>query len=135
MKLESPKVTLDKSPEETFIFLSDVKNFKNLMPENISKFEVLGKDKFLFALKGMPEIVLKKKEMTPNSKIVLGAAGGKIDFSLTGNITEVEANKSEVQLIFEGEFNAMMAMMIKGPINKFIETLATNMPQAINTIA
>ncbi|MEL0645074.1 MULTISPECIES: SRPBCC family protein [unclassified Olleya] len=135
MKLESPKVTLDKSPEETFNFLSDVKNFKNLMPENISKFEVLGEDKFLFALKGMPEIVLKKKEMTPNSKIVLGAAGGKIDFSLTGNITEVEANKSEVQLTFEGEFNAMMAMMIKGPINKFIETLATNMPQAINTIA
>lgn len=135
MKLESPKVTLDKSPEETFIFLSDIKNFKNLMPENISKFEVLGEDKFLFALKGMPEIVLKKKEMTPNSKIVLGAAGGKIDFSLTGNITEVEANKSEVQLTFEGEFNAMMAMMIKGPINKFIETLATNMPQAINTIA
>ncbi|MBD3864452.1 SRPBCC family protein [Olleya marilimosa] len=135
MKLESPKVTLDKSTEDTFNFLSDVKNFKNLMPENISKFEVLGEDKFLFALKGMPEIVLKKKEMTPNNKIVLGAAGGKIDFSLTGNITEVEANKSEVQLIFEGQFNAMMAMMIKGPINKFIETLATNMPQAINTIA
>jgi carbon monoxide dehydrogenase subunit G len=135
MKLESPKVTLDKSTEDTFNFLSDVKNFKNLMPENISKFEVLGEDKFLFALKGMPEIVLKKKEMTPNNKIVLGAAGGKIDFSLIGNITEVEANKSEVQLIFEGQFNAMMAMMIKGPINKFIETLATNMPQAINTEA
>ena len=135
MKLESPKVTLDKSTEDTFNFLSDVKNFKNLMPENISKFEVLGEDKFLFALKGMPEIVLKKKEMTPNNKIVLGAAGGKIDFSLTGKITEVEANKSEVQLIFEGQFNAMMAMMIKGPINKFIETLATNMPQAINTEA
>ena len=135
MKLESPKVTLDKSTEDTFNFLSDVKNFKNLMPENISKFEVLGEDKFLFALKGMPEIILKKKEMTPNNKIVLGAAGGKIDFSLTGKITEVEANKSEVQLIFEGQFNAMMAMMIKGPINKFIETLATNMPQAINTKA
>lgn len=135
MKLESPKVTLDKSTEDTFNFLSDVKNFKNLMPENISKFEVLGEDKFLFALKGMPEIILKKKEMTPNNKIVLGAAGGKIDFSLTGKITEVEANKSEVQLIFEGQFNAMMAMMIKGPINKFIETLATNMPQAINTEA
>jgi hypothetical protein len=33
------------------------------MPENISKFEVLGDDKFLFALKGMPEIILKKKEV------------------------------------------------------------------------
>ncbi len=135
MKLESPKVILEKSTEDTFNFLSDVKNFKNLMPENISKFEVLSEDKFLFALKGMPEIVLKKKEMTPNSKIVLGAAGGKLDFSLIGDITEIDANKSEVQLTFEGEFNAMMAMMIKKPISKFIETLAVNMPTAINTVA
>jgi carbon monoxide dehydrogenase subunit G len=127
MNLESPKVTLDKSAEETFNFLTDIKNFEALMPENISKFEVLEDDKFLFALKGMPEIILKKKEAIPNSKLVLGAAGGKLDFSLTGNITEVEANKTEVHLSFEGEFNAMMAMMIKGPISKFIETLVTNM--------
>lgn len=135
MKLESPKVTVNKSAQDTFNFLSDVKNFENLMPENISKFEVLDNDKFLFALKGMPEIVLKKKETTPPNQIVLGAAGGKIDFSLTGNISEIDATTSEVQLIFEGQFNAMMAMMIKGPISKFIETLASNMPNAINTVA
>ncbi|HRZ73962.1 MAG TPA: SRPBCC family protein, partial [Flavobacterium sp.] len=28
---------------------------------------------------------------------------------------------------FDGDFNPMMAMMIKGPISKFIETLAANM--------
>lgn len=131
MNLESPKVTIDKSPEETFNFLSDVKNFEKLMPENISKFEVLDTDKFLFALKGMPEIVLKKRETTPNSKIVLGAAGGKLDFTLTADINELEASKTEVQLTFQGEFNAMMAMMIKGPIGKFLETLSTNMPTAV----
>jgi len=131
MNLESPNVTLDKSAEETFNFLSDVKNFEMLMPENISKFEVLDTDKFLFALKGMPEIVLKKKEVTPNRQVVLGAAGGKLDFSLIANIIEVEVNKTAVQLTFEGEFNAMMAMMIKGPISKFIETLVTSMKTAI----
>ena len=131
MNLESPTVTLDKSAEEAFNFLSDVKNFEALMPENISKFEVLEDDKFLFALKGMPEIILKKKEAIPHSKISLGAAGGKLDFSLTGDITEIDTNKSEVKLTFDGEFNAMMAMMIKGPISKFIETLATNMKTAV----
>ncbi|WP_299115275.1 SRPBCC family protein [uncultured Winogradskyella sp.] len=131
MNLESPKVTIDKSAEETFNFLSDVKNFESLMPENISKFEVLEEDKFLFALKGMPEIILKKKEATPNSKIVLGAAGGKLDFSLIADITEAETTKSEVQLTFNGEFNAMMAMMIKGPISKFIETLVSNMKTTV----
>ncbi|MFD2552588.1 SRPBCC family protein [Bizionia sediminis] len=131
MHLESPKTTIPKSADTVFNFLSDIKNFEKLMPENISKFEVLGDDKFLFALKGMPEIILKKKEVTPNSKIVLGAAGGKLDFSLTGHIQEIDANSSEVQLAFSGEFNSMMAMMIKGPISKFIETLATNMPKAV----
>ena len=68
-----------------------------------------------------------KKEFTPNSKIVLGAASSKLPFTLTGNLNEVEENKTEIQLQFEGEFNPMMAMMIKGPIGKFIETLAQNM--------
>jgi carbon monoxide dehydrogenase subunit G len=131
MNLESPKTIINKSQEDTFNFLSDIKNFEHLMPENISKFEVLDTDKFLFALKGMPEIVLKKKEAEANSKIVLGAAGGKLDFSLIGYITEVDAEKSEVQLHFEGDFNPMMAMMIKGPINKFLETLVENMPKAV----
>jgi carbon monoxide dehydrogenase subunit G len=101
------------------------------MPENISKFEVLDDDKFLFALKGMPEIVLKKKEVIPPNKIVLGAAGGKIDFSLIATITETSDTSSEVKLNFTGDFNPMMAMMIKSPINKFIETLATNIPNVI----
>ncbi|MBA6153760.1 SRPBCC family protein [Gelidibacter maritimus] len=131
MNLESPKVNLEKSPQEVFDFLSDVKNFEQLMPDNINKFEVLGDDKFLFALKGMPEIVLKKKESIAPNKIVLGAAGGKLDFSLTGDIEETGNNQSDVTLSFKGDFNPMMAMMIKGPISKFIETLVTNMKKVV----
>jgi len=131
MNLESPKITVYKSSQDVFTFLSDVKNFESLMPENISKFENLSDDKFLFALKGMPEIVLEKKEVIVPNKIVLGAAGGKLDFSLTGNIIEIGTEKSEVQLSFEGDFNPMMTMMIKGPISKFIETLVSSIPNAI----
>tara|TARA_B100001778_G_scaffold188632_1_gene155343 strand:- start:2065 stop:2463 length:399 start_codon:yes stop_codon:yes gene_type:complete len=131
MILESPKISLSKSANEVFDFLSKVKNFEELMPENISKFDLLEKDKFIFALTGMPEIILQKKsEEAPNS-IVLGAAGGKLDFTLKANITSIEANKTEVELSFTGDFNPMMAMMIKGPISKFIETLATNIPKSI----
>lgn len=131
MNLESPKIKVDQTPEEVFDFLTNMENFEHLMPENISKFEVLDNDTFLFALKGMPEITLKKKEIHRPNKIVLGAAEGKLDFSLTGLISEIEKGKSEVQLAFEGDFNPMMAMMIKGPISKFIETLASSIPKAI----
>lgn len=127
MNLESPKVTVDKSAEYIFNALTDVKNFEKLMPENIAKFEVIDENCFEFGLKGMPEIKLVKKEATPNSKVVLGAASSKLPFTLTGNLNEVEGGKTEVQLLFEGDFNPMMAMMVKGPIGKFIETLAQNM--------
>ena len=127
MNLESPKVTVQKSAQQLFDLLSDVKNFEKLMPENIAKFEVIGEDAFIFGLKGMPEIKLKMKEKVAPNKIVLGAASDKLPFTLIANIDSVSDSSSEVKLAFEGDFNPMMAMMIKGPIGKFIETLAANM--------
>lgn len=127
MNLDSPKVSVTKSAQYLFDQLIDVKNFEKLMPENIAKFEVTGEDAFIFGLKGMPEIKLKMKDKVTPTKVVLGAASDKLPFTLTGNITPTSDTESDVQLHFEGEFNAMMAMMVKGPITKFIETLANNM--------
>ncbi|WP_310555528.1 SRPBCC family protein [Flavobacterium sp.] len=127
MNLESQKVTVQKSSEYIFNELSQVKSFEKLMPDTISKFEVLDENAFIFGLKGMPEIKLKMKEKKPNSQIILGAASEKLPFTLTANISEISTDTTEIQLLFDGEFNAMMAMMIKGPISKFIATLAENM--------
>ncbi|SEF89083.1 SRPBCC family protein [Flavobacterium urumqiense] len=127
MNLESPKVTVGKSAQELFDLLSNVQNFEKLMPENIAKFEVIGDDAFIFGLKGMPEIKLKMKEKVAPNKIVLGAASDKLPFTLIANINAITDNSSDVKLDFEGDFNPMMAMMIKGPIGKFIQSLATNM--------
>ena len=127
MNLESNKIIVQKSQEYIFNELCQVKNFEKLMPDTIAKFEVLGENAFIFGLKGMPEIKLKMKEKNANSQVILGAASDKLPFTLTANIVEVSAESSEIQLLFDGEFNAMMAMMIKGPITKFIETLSENM--------
>lgn len=127
MNLESPKVNVEKSADELFNLLTDMKNFEKLMPENIAKFQVIGEDSFLFGLKGMPEIQLKVTEKVAPNKIVFGSASDKVPFTLITNIESVSANSSAVKLDFEGSFNPMMAMMVKGPIGKFIETLASNM--------
>ena len=127
MKLESPKVIVEKSAQELFNQLSEVQNFEQLMPENIAKFEVISDDTFVFGLKGMPEITLKMKEKIAPNKIILGAASDKLPFTLVTTLDPISEKSCEVKLNFEGEFNAMMAMMIKGPISKFIETLAENM--------
>jgi len=125
-------VVIEKSSQIVFDFLKDVKNFESLMPVNISKFELINDEIFLFALSGMPEIMLKKKYLDSPNIIVLGAEGGKLDFSLTAYIKDISKNESEVYLNFKGDFNPMMTMMIKGPISKFIETLALNVSKNCN---
>jgi hypothetical protein len=127
MKIESKKVTVQKSAEDLCDYLSDVKNFEHLMPENISKFEVINEKAFVFALKGMPEIALEVREVNSPNQIVLGAMSDKLPFTLTGDISKISESTSDAKLLFEGDFNPMMKMMIKGPITKFLETLATNL--------
>lgn len=125
MNLETKKSVINKSQKEFFEFLTDLNNFEQLMPENNTKFEVDG-DSFIFGLKGMPEIRLVVKEKQEFDKIILGAASSKLDFSLTANIREISENTCETQLLFEGDFNPMMAMMVKSPLQKFINTLTEN---------
>ena len=125
MNLETKKTVINKSQKEFFEFLTNLENFKGLMPENTEKFEVDG-DSFIFSLKGMPEIRLVAKEKQEFDKIVLGAASSKLNFSLFVMINSISAASCETQLLFEGDFNPMMAMMVKGPLQKFINTLTEN---------
>ena len=130
MNLESTKIIVKKSSEEIYDFLIEIKNFEKLMPEGISKFDLISNSEFLFALNGMPEITLVKKSETPCESVVLGSSG-KLEFSLEASITSLDRTKSQIQLLFSGDFNPMMAMMIKGPISKFIENLVNNIPKHI----
>ncbi len=127
MYIETPEKNIAKGDKEVFEFLSDLKNFEKLMPDNIDKFEVLSEDRFLFALKGMPEIVLERKTQIEFSQLVLGAASEKLPFTLTADITNKSVSETDVKLSFQGEFNAMMAMMIKSPITNFMGTLSDNL--------
>ena len=127
MELNSKKVPGKKSAQELCGFLSDVKNFEQLMPDSISKFEVIREDAFIFALMSMPEITLEVKQVISPTKITLGAISDKIPFTLIGNIEAIDNDSSFIELQFQGDFNPMMAMMVKAPVSKFIETLSSNL--------
>lgn len=125
MDIEGNKVVVKKSTKEVFDFFVNLANFEQLMPESTQKFEV-EEDSFIFALKGMPEIRLVLGEKIPNSLVSLKAASSKLSFSLNAHIAESAENSSEVQLKFNGDFNPMMAMMVKKPLTSFIKTLTEN---------
>ncbi len=126
MNIEGNNITVNKSQEDLFNFLTQLENFKQLMPENTEKFEVDG-ESFIFGLKGMPEIRLVMKEKTEFSNVTLGAASSKLPFTLAADIEAVSDNQSKAQLKFESSFNPMMAIMVKKPLTSFINTLTENL--------
>ena len=93
------------------------------MPENNKVFKVIDENRFAFALKGMPEIVLEITERIESERVTLGSTNPQFPFSLQANLQAIDTGCT-LQLNFQGEFNAMISMMIKAPLTHFIESLA-----------
>jgi hypothetical protein len=77
------------------------------MPENIANLKMMH---YFFGERNA-KIKLKMKEVAP-SKVVLALPATNF-FTLIANIDAVSDDSCDVKLDFEGEFNAMMAMMIR----------------------
>lgn len=129
MELYSDKTIVQKDQKTCFRILSQPENYKRLMPENTEKFEINSEGGFDFQLKGMPEIFLKEAERHPYYEVNWASRSEKFYFMLTVKIAEVSPGKSQIHFFFKGEFNAMVAMMIKNPLKKFINTLQLNLKE------
>lgn len=122
MNLETEKVHCSAPAETIFNHLNgNFKNYKEIMPEDVETFEA-DDSSFVFGMKGVPEIRLIAKESIPHERIVLSAASSKLDFDLTLHLNE-EGEGTDAWFEFHGEFNAMMQMMIKKPLQTFINKL------------
>ena len=126
MKLNSNSTQLNISDTTLFEKLCAIENFKLIMPENISKFEILDQSTLIFSLKGMPPIKLIFGEKHSPSLITLNSSESKINFSLSAHIKKIDENNCEFSLEFNGDLNPMIQMMIKTPLQSFINDLSKN---------
>ena len=76
-RIESHRVTVNKSQEEIYNFISNFNNFNQLMPSSVQDLKTT-EDTCSFYLKGMPNIRLKIGEKTPFSHVSMIADGGQI---------------------------------------------------------
>ena len=126
MILNSNSTHLNISDTTLFEKLCAIENFKLIMPENISKFEILDQSTLIFSLKGMPPIKLIFGEKHSPSLITLNSSESKINFSLSAHIKKIDENSCEFSLEFNGDLNPMIQMMVKTPLQSFINDLSKN---------
>lgn len=128
MNLEGRKIIVNKSSKQLFDLLKSPEDYKHLMPDSLTSFEHT-EDGFKFGLKGMPEVALKIAELVEDQKVVLKSASSSLDFSLTGLMNPVSESQTEVQLLFEGNFNPFIKMMVEKPLQSFINALTDKIEQ------
>lgn len=127
MEITAPKQALNKSAQYVYDVLSDLRNVEKLMPEDLEQFEVTDKDSFFFVLKGMPKIYLRRGESQETERLELRSARDNFDFHIALRLEETGPETCDVTLDFQGNFNMMMAMMIKSPITNLIHAMAENL--------
>jgi carbon monoxide dehydrogenase subunit G len=121
MNLEGRKIIVNKSSKEIAELLKTPENYKEFMPDGLTKFETTDGG-FNFQLKGMPEIRLKIGEVT-DQKAILTSASSSLDFTLTAALNALSENQTEAQMLFEGKFNPFIKMMVEKPLQNFINSL------------
>ena len=124
MTIESSTAKVNSPIEDVFKKLSQASTYERLMPEEAS-FRIINESQFSFKLGSMPVIPLKMERQTPYNQVVLAADGGNVPFELHANLS-TEEDQTQIQLVFKGDINPMMQMMVKKPLTQFLEALISN---------
>ena len=129
-KLESDKVTLNKSAKEVYDFLSDFNNFRQLMPEQVVNWQSTS-DECSFTIQGMATLGMKIVEKKPNSLIkIIKNGSAPFDFTLSCLIDE-SIQPCSIQLVFDVDLNPVMKMMAAKPLTNFLNILVTKLKEIV----
>ncbi len=130
MNVNTEKVRFPKSQKDAFDFLSDMENYRQLMPDDTKSFDIHESGNgFSVQIGSLPRVGMKLKEKTEPSQIVFESPSPNFEYYLTINIQEVDDSNADVGLDFDGKFNPMIEMMAKKPLTNFINTIAEKLCQ------
>jgi len=124
LKIETNQQQVNASQEEIYNFLMDMNNFEQLFPQDkIDNWESTN-DTCSMKIKSMGSLGLKRVASTANSLVYLDSFG-KTPFKFTLNlfISEKDNDTSKVHLVFEGDINPFMKMMVEKPLTEFFNSL------------
>jgi hypothetical protein len=127
LKIESDISEINASAEKAFVFLCSMDNWKDLMPQQVTKWES-SENACSFVLAGMATIGLRIAEKSPNTQIKINSEGkSPFTFELLVELKSTRPETSTVQLIFNGDMNPMMRMMAEKPLSNFFTYLSHKM--------
>jgi carbon monoxide dehydrogenase subunit G len=130
-EIKSDVVSINKSAEHIFNFLSNFDNFGKLMPEQVVNWKSTP-NSCSFTIKGMADLALKTTEKTEFSKIVWASDGkAPFDFTLSSLLMNQNENQTQAQIVIHADLSPMLKMMALRPLTNFTNLLVNKLKEVI----
>ncbi len=121
--IESEKLLIKGQAEALYTFLSNFNNFGKIIPSQIANWKSTEVE-CSFTIQGMADIVLRIVEKQQFSHIRIAASGKTpVPLELLWKFSQVNNLETETFLTVQAEVNPMMAMMVKSPLQNFVNML------------
>lgn len=138
VKIESKKVEIKRNVEFVYEYLADFTHFSMVANDKIENFKAT-QDCCSFTIKGMTDMGLKIISRLPNESITISndtdvQSSMPLNFLIIFEFERVEPYVTKVIVKMELDANPMIAMMVKKPLEKFVNSLADGMKMAMETM-
>lgn len=124
--INSEVKTLNASCEDVFNYLCDFNNIKDLLPQDkISDWQATNDD-CSFKIQNAAVIPLVKDSVEPHSKInIVSGEKAPFPFTLVVHLNALDGGDGcEAHLVFDGEINAFLKMMVVTPLTNLFNYMA-----------
>ena len=124
--------------EFVYEYLADFTHFSMVANDKIENFKAT-QDRCSFTIKGMTDMGLKIISRLPNESITISndtdvPSSMPLNFLIIFEFERVEPYVTKVIVKMELDANPMIAMMVKKPLEKFVNSLADGMKTAMETM-
>lgn len=131
-EISSDTLVINKKAENVFNFLADLRNYKNLMPDDVGEFSATEEDADL-NLKGLGKFHIKLTEKEAYKRLKL-TPSGKLPFKF--HIEWVIADNGDSSTVtghINAELNMFMKMMAEPKLRSFVDKQAHKLKDFLET--
>ncbi len=114
---------VNQSAEKLFVFLTNLNNFKGLLPPQIKNWQS-AESWCSFVIEGTASLGFEINEKKPNDYIKYNEYGkSPFPFSLIIKMDEKEKLQTGIEISFQAELNPMLKMMLKKPLTNLLNMM------------
>ena len=123
MEINKESKEIPYSSEKIYTYIIDINNYENILKNEIKSFDKISKNEFKIKIGSLPGIKLILEKNLTDEYVKLISNDSNFNFSIIIYVNQISEKSSKVTVKFIGSFSSMIEMMIRKPLENFIESL------------